>query len=284
MRILLAVLLLGCRTPQHTEVRADPAPSATPKPPPAPPTPSPVHRVKGDLEGRFSAPISAIVAEPIVVTMDVRAGKSGMEFFNGGDQRNVANYPLHFAVKATDDTGAVVCDVVEKPPFPSFGGIGSDMKVAAGDAYRERIVINPACPALATPGRYRVTIHRRFIPSSLTFTKPGAKYPTSCDMAPIHETLPTGTEPECARLLATVASLTSELPIEILPFDVTKARAATEKTLKEIGKDEIARHRIERHLCGYVSCTCPKTGPIADPDLIAAIASPLPKSFPSYCP
>jgi hypothetical protein len=281
MRWWALALLVGCRAPQQTEVRADPAPSVTVKPTP-PPAPAPVNRVKGDIDGRFVGPTSAIVAEPIVIAMELTA-KKPLTYFNGGDQRNAANYPMHFSVKATDASGAVVCDLVEKPALMSFGGLGSDMTVKAGDTYRESIVINPACPALATPGKYLVTIHRRFAASTLTFTKPGAKYPTSCDISPVHEALPAGTDPDCARLINGVPSLTTELPIEILPFDATKARAATAKTLKELGKNEIAHHRIERHLCGYVSCTCPKS-PVSDADLVAAIADPLPKSFPGNCP
>lgn len=281
MRAWVLVALVACRGPR-AEVRPDPARSVTAAPSPTPPVVVVVNRVHGDIDGRFTGPSVAFVGEPIVVEMNVRPKSGPLTFFNGGDMRNVANYPLHFAVKAMDASGAVACDVVATPPFPSFGGPGSDMTVKLGDGYRERVVINPACPALSKPGSYRVTIHRRFITSSTVIRKPGAAYPISCDIAPVHETLPTWIDPGCAKLLEGAPSITTELPIEIKPFDAMKVRTATEKTLRDITGDEIVHYRIERHICSFVSCACPKSP--TDADLVAAIPLVLPKSFPAPCP
>lgn len=265
-------------------MHADPTPSVTvaPSTPPAPPVVE--TRVKGDIEGRFTVlQPRALVGEPIVVELSVRPKGKPLFFFNGGDMRNVANYPMHFAVKAIDASGGTdTCDLVDKPPFPSFGGSGSDQTVKVGDEFRERVVINPACPLLAKPGTYKVTIHRRFISSSMVVHAVGAAYPISCDVAPVHEDLPKWIDPGCAKLLASAPSVTSVFTLEIKPFDAAAVRLATERTLKAIAGDEIVHHRLERHLCSFVSCACPK-GP-KDADLVAAIPAVLPASFPAPCP
>src|SRR5205814_1959314 len=90
-----------------------------------------------------------------------RSTRGPLRVYVGGDQRNQAGYPTRLALQAFDDKGAVVCDSVASPALPNFGGIGSEWKLEAGETFRETAVLNPMCPALATPGEYRLLLHRR---------------------------------------------------------------------------------------------------------------------------
>ncbi|MBI2388147.1 MAG: hypothetical protein HYV09_00910 [Deltaproteobacteria bacterium] len=284
--LLASMIALACRRDAPVDVRPDPTPpSPSPAPPSPAPKPAPAHRVRGDLDGRFGlASDRVVVGEPIVVELAARPTKAPLTVFVGGDMRNVANYPLRFGVRAWDASGALVCDLVDKPPFPSFGGMGSDRVIPVGDTFRERVVLNPACPALATPGSYRVSVHRRFTTMAMTITKPGSPVPLSCDVVPIHEDpLPSWLDPGCAKLLAGAPSVTSDLRINVAPYDAKAARAATEARLREAPTDEILRHRIERHLCGFVTCSCPKS-PLSAADLVSAIPAAPAKTFPGACP
>lgn len=282
--LLASVFALACRREAPVEVRPDPTPPA-PAPPAPPSKPAPVHRVRGDLDGRFTlASDRVVVGEPIVVELEARPTKAPLTVFVGGDMRNLANYPLRYGVRAWDAAGALVCDLVDKPPFPSFGGMGGEQVIVVGDAFRERVVLNPACPALATPGSYRVSVHRRFTTLKMTVTKPGSAYPLSCDVVPIHEDpLPAGLDAGCVKLLAGAPSVTSDFWITVAPFDAKAVRAATEARLHEAPKDEILRHRLERHVCSFLTCSCPKS-PLSAADLVATIPAAPAKSFPGACP
>jgi hypothetical protein len=138
--------------------------------------------------------------------------------------------------------------------------------------------LNPACPALATPGTYRVTLHRRVTSMAMVIKKPT---PTSCDVVPIHEDpLPAGLDPACAKLLTDAPSVTSDFSITVRPFDQAAVRKAIDERTRD--KDEILRHRIAMHVCNFVTCTCPKTPSIAD--MIAAVGTAPQSKFPAACP
>lgn len=288
--VALSLLVLGCGREAKVVVRADPTPQDAAPAPVVPPKPAPEHRTHGDLTGKFTlAADKVVVGEPIVVTLELTAQKAPMTIFVGGDMRNAANYPLRFSVRATDSSGAEVCDLVAKPPFPSFGGPGSDRTLAKGETMRESFVVNPACPALGTAGSYRITVHRRVTTMGMVMKKPGATVPTSCDVVPIHEDpLPAWIDPLCAKQLTDAPSVTSVLPIEIAPFDAKRVRTGIEARLKEIDgatpRDEILRHRLERHVCGVLSCACPKPPPVSNADLLSSVPAALPGSFPGFCP
>jgi hypothetical protein len=300
MRILLATfaLTLGAACTKSSETvrpTADPStkplppsPSTSPKLPPSPD----VTRIVGDLEGTLSLRSHrVVVGEPIVANVDVRPLKSALKVFVGGDQRNEAAYPMRIALKAFDDKGAVVCDLVDKPAIPSFGGIGSEQTVKVGETFHETAVLDAVCPAFATPGDYRVILHRRFAPGGLTVTKPGSTIPLSCDYYPVHEgPIPAGYEPKCTPLMDALPSITSEIMLHVAPFDAAAVRLATEARLHEASAatpiDEVARSRVSVWICGWVSCACPASPPglpLADKDVVGAIPAALPKTFPRAC-
>lgn len=238
--------------------------------------------MKGDIDGRFVLSGGPYVAgEPIVVAFELTP-RAPLTVFFGGDQRNAANYPMRFSVRARDPSGKVVCDLVDKPPFPSFGGIGSDRTLAKGERYLERFVLNPACPALATPGTWLLELHRRLTDSGLAIPGDGG-VPLSCDVVPVHEATPAWLDPKCRAKLDAVPSVTAEAMVTVVPFEPKAARAALEARLREVDKDEILHHRIERWVCGTLSCSCPKAG-MSDADLLAAMPASLPAGFPAACP
>lgn len=280
----------GSRTPPSVSVAGAPATAPAPparSSPAAPPAaPKPVHRVHGDIEGRFvPAGSTFAVAEPIVVTFEARPTAGPLRVFVGGDGRNSAAFPTRVAVKAVDvATGATVCDNVASPPFPSFGGAGSEQVLGKGEWLRETFVLNPACPGLARPGVHRLTLHRRITDLGLKVSKPGAKYPTSCDVHPLHEgpAVVSG-EPACEPLLDAVPWVTSVFELTITPFDAHALRRTVEARLQGT-PDEMTRHRIGRWLCGWVGCACASKPSVSDAELLAALPSALPSSFPGACP
>jgi hypothetical protein len=257
-------------------------------PPPSSRSPSKAaaqHRVNGPIEGRFVPASSALVAgEPIVIQFSVRPTTAPLRVFVGGDGRNAAGYPTRVAVKAVDvASGATVCDNVASAPFPSFGGIGSEQVLAKGAWLRDAFVLNPACPGIAKPGVYRVTLHRRITDLDLKIKKPGAAYPTSCDVHPIHEgpVLISG-EPACEKLLDAVPWVTSVFELSIAPFDAAIVRRAVESGLS--APDEMTRHRIVAWACGWIGCGCSKRLNATDAEVIAALPKALPSTFPKACP
>jgi len=282
MRAVIVVALLGaCHRDPPIEAHRDPVATAPSSRERERAVTLPKHRVQGDIEARITlASTDVVVGEPIVAELTLRPLKSDLTIFIGGDMRNTANYPMRFGVRALDASGKVVCDLVEKPALMSFGGPGSDRVLAKGETLTERLVLNPACPALATPGTYRLTIHRRVTHMGMVIKKPT---PTSCDVVPIHEDpLPPGIDPACAKMLSDAPSVTSELEIVVRPFDQTAVRKAILARLAV--KDEILRHRVEAFVCRFLTCGCPKTAPVAEADLIAAVGATPQGAFPAACP
>ena len=53
-----------------------------------------------------------------------------------------------FALRAIDAKGGVVCDTVDAPVIPNFGGLGSERALAEGEPFLEPAVLNPMCPGL----------------------------------------------------------------------------------------------------------------------------------------
>lgn len=280
------VLVVGCSRRDPPIVTADPTPpsakSVTPAPAPIAP---PVHTTSGDVVGAFRvASQDVVVAEPIVVVFEVRNDHAPMKAFVGGDQRNAANFPMRVAVKVQDASGAVVCDSVEKPAIMSFGGIGSEMTFAKGETLREGFVLNAACPALATPGDYRVTLHRRVAPMSLTITKPGATVPTSCDIHPVHEgPLPAAYGPDCVKPMASLPWVTTRFGLRVRPFDAIALRRSVDARIAETKhpRDDVLEHRIHAWLCGWVACACAKSGSTFDPKMLPDLA---PSTLEKGCP
>lgn len=292
----MTVCLVAACTRSSDTMRPAPDPSTRPLPSttssaPAPPPQPDVTRVRGDIEGSIRLGSRRVVAgEPIVAMVEVKPLKSPLPVFVGGDQRNEAYYPMRLTVKAFDDHGAVVCDLVDKPAIPSFGGIGSEHTIKLGDTFRETAVLNPVCPALATPGDYRLVLHRRLAPGTLTIVKPGTTIPLSCDVYPVHEgPLPKGNEPGCGPLMDALPSVTSEIMLHVDPFDAEAVRGATKARLDEAVLptiDETARSRIAIYVCDWLSCACPPApfgAPRLDADLLGALPSSLPKTFPAAC-
>ena len=286
LRRSLALLGLAACHRGDSTVRADPTPpvaavDAVSTPLPLPP---PVHTVSGPIKGSFEVRAQrVVVAEPIVISFVV-VPTIALEIFLGGDQRNQANFPMRVAVKVMDAAGSIVCDSVDKPALPSFGGLGSASTYAPGKEFRESFVLNPICPALATPGRYRVTLHRRLAPMSLTVTKAGSTVPLSCDIHPLHEgPLPTSYGPDCVKAVASLPWVTTQFDLDVRPFDAATLAKAVDTRLDEAARatDTMAKHRIETWLCGWVACGCAKMGATFKPaDLPAAEPSTLAKGCP----
>jgi hypothetical protein len=295
--LICALPILACgRRDDGATVRPDPSASARPStaktftpPPPAPP---PITRIQGDLAGGFSLRRRRVVAgEPVVVDLELRGTRGPLTIFVGGDQRNAANFPTRVAVRATDASGAVVCDSVAKPELMSFGGLGGDRTFKEGERYRDTFVLNPECGALGVPGDYHVTLHRRVTDTTLVTTLPGSTTKTSCDVYPVHEgALPAGLPAPCVAMMDARPSITSELDLHVDPFDAASVRRASEEHLRLASSatppDEIGSARLRNYLCGWLSCGCaakPPGVPLSDADVIGALPAKLPRSFPKPC-
>jgi hypothetical protein len=221
------------------------------------------HRVVGDISGQFAVAKQTVrVAEPIMVALEVRSLDGPLVVFAGGDSRNAAYFPMQVGVKVQRMAdGAVVCDSVASPAIMNFGGPGGDRTLGEGELMRESFVLNPICPALATPGNYRVSLHRRLMSMRMMTKPPGAKVPTSCHAFPLHEDAELeGLHAECIRMLREAPSVTTNVEIEVLPYQREEVQAAIAGAYARADasdpKDEIAKSRIDAWLCNWVSCAC----------------------------
>jgi len=257
----------------------------------------PTTRVRGDIDGRFSARRThVVVGEPVVIDLELRSTRGSLTFSVGGDQRNMATFPTRIAVKAIDVHGAVVCDSVARPALVSFGGPQGGTTLAPGATFRQTFVLNPMCPTLGSPGDLHVTLHRRLTFAGLTLPKPGTRPPRPCDVFPVHEgPLPPSRLPEgygaCEKTMEEAPSITTELDLHVAPFDAAALREATEARLREAGaetpRDDLARYSIAAWVCAWLVCGCdfPKPqGRLEDADVLAVLPAQLPATFPEYCP
>jgi hypothetical protein len=138
------------------------------------------------------------------------------------------------------------------------------------------------CPALATPGDYRVTLHRRLSHDGLLTHVGASKTPTSCDIYPVNEgPLPRGYPAHCIRMMDSLPSVTTETNVHVAPFDRPALAAATGAALH--AAEPILREQLARYICGWLACKGPSEPP-GDRDLLATLPTTLPHSFPSPCP
>jgi hypothetical protein len=302
--LVFALVAIGVACSRPSSVQPAPDPSSKPLPPPkTKPTtaslPDDVVRTHGDIEGKISLRSrTVVVGEPIVAMVEARSTKGPLKVFVGGDQRNSAGYPTRLALRALDAQGGVVCDSVDAPALPNFGGIGAEQTVPQTETWTEGAVLNPMCPGLAKPGKYSLNLHRRIAHDGMLTTKPGSAVPLSCDFYPVHEgPMPKGWEPACSAQMDALPWITTETTVVVEPFDAARLRVATEARLHEaapptappawVGADSEARWRIDIYVCEWLACGCPKvTGGDghSDAQLLSALPSSLPKSFPDLCP
>jgi len=279
---LIAIALpLGCRNPPT--IHADDA-RVIDAAPPAPPPPRNT-RIKGPLAGGFTSNKARYLAlEPIFVSLDAKnIGADPLEFDVGGDYRG-SYLPIRYGVYVREESGKKVCDIHDDPPM-SLGGLGSVRRLGAGEAFRETFAINSVCP-ITTPGRYVVTIVRRF--GKQFFSDAG-----SCDDMLASESIPKGTSPACAKFLEDAPLMATDLPLEILPYD--QKALATEltpyataaKSARDLG-DQYEKTLYFQWLCRNVTCSC-MTGPAftkaadLEPFMTTTIAK-LPPSPRTKCP
>lgn len=220
---------------------------------------APEHRLRGEIAGGFVVARQEVrVAEPVMIAFEVRSTKGPMTVFVGGDQRNAAAFPTRIGVKVQRvDDGETVCDSVASPAIPSFGGPGGDRQLAEGELLRESFVLNPMCPALAEPGTYRVSLHRRITSMAMVIDVKGTR--TSCDLSPVHEDGPLRGLPDgCAEMMEAVPSVTTVFDLEVLPYDRVAVQMAIDGAYARANatspKDEIAKNRLDAWLKGWVTC------------------------------
>ena len=277
-RLLLVAALAACTPTEPSDPpRADEPRPSEPKVVPTPGRqPEYSHKTVGKIAGEFVVPKRVVrVAEPIMASFEARSLAGPLVVAVGGDQRNAAYFPMRVAVKVeriADQT--VVCDSVESPAIMSFGGPGFDRTLAEGELLRESFVLNPICPALATPGSYRVTLHRRMTSMQMVTKQCGADVPTSCDVHPLHEESSLeGLPAECVGTLREVPSVTTTFELAVLPYDRSEVKTAIDAAYARADaaepKDDIANDRIDAWLCGWVSCACQglvdgRTAPLPD--------------------
>ena len=297
--VVAAAVVVACSRVSSVQPSPDPStkplPTTPSKPSPKPP-PDDVLRVHGDIEGKiFLRSRAVVVGEPIVAVIEARSTKGPLKVNVGGDQRNEAGYPNRLAMRVLDEKGDVVCDTVDAPALPNFGGIGSEQTVPDTETWREGAVLNPMCPGLAIPGDFRVILHRRISHDGMITKTAGSTVPTSCDVYPVHEgALPKGYAPGCDAQMDALPWITVETTLHVGAFDAKKLRVATEARLHDAAPPTTAAKwvsngeswRIDIWICDWLSCACPKvTGGDGhtDLELLSSLPSSLPKSFPASC-
>ncbi len=288
-----SVLASACSRTSREPIQNDPSSKPLPSVSAEPPTKvTDTTRLRGDIDGRFTLRATRVTAfEPIVAHLDVRSTKGAIPIFVGGDQRNAAMYPLRIAIRATNAKGEVVCDSVAKPAVWSFGGIGGERTFAEGETFHETAVLNALCPALATPGDYKLFLHRRLAPGTLILKPLDGGVPRSCDIHPVHEgALPSGYEAGCVKMMDGLPSVTTELALHVDPFSAATLHSGSETALSGLKKehDEVGRERVIAWLCGWVACACPTmTSPsatsLADAVVLGALPKVPPATFPRSC-
>jgi hypothetical protein len=72
-----------------------------------------------------------------------------------------------------------------------------------------------------------------------------------------------------------------ELSVE--PFEAQALRRAVEIRLGDT-REEMARNRLTRWLCGWLACGCSTKGGATDVEVLAALPASLPSGFPGPCP
>lgn len=280
----LLVLAVACSAPAASK----PAPASRP-PASAPAASVGTTRIHGPIEGQIElASQSVVVGEPIVAVVTAHAKSGTLPVYVGGDQRNAAAFPTRLTFKVFDAKDRLVCDTLGKPAIMSFGGIGSVQTFPAGTDFRETAVLNAMCPALASPGDYRIVLHRRLSHDDMTVRRPGNDTPLSCDIYPVHEgPLPDGYEPGCAPLMADLPSLTRSIALHVAPFDAARFRQGSEARWREArsadGKpDASARSRIAVWLAGWIACRPTESMP-TEHERLGALPDRLPATFPTEC-
>ncbi len=270
----------------------------TPEPPPIvhvidripePPQPEPMdrmvapeHRVHGNVAGGFFVAGGKYprVGEPVVVTFEVHSTDGPMTVFVGGDQRNAAYFPTQVAVKVQRvEDGAIVCDSVTAPAIPSFGGPGSDRTMKEDEVLRESFVLNPMCPALAEPGSYRITLHRRILSMAHVLRPPEVDTPTSCMANPLHEDSPlTGYPTGCVEMLKDAPSVATSFELGVQPYERVPVESAISAAYARADastpKDEVLKNRLDAWLKGWVKCDGKPLGDDAPKTLAGGCARP----------
>jgi len=253
-RLAWFVVFLGCRQPPST-IHADDAHAVVDTSSPPAPAPKSVTRIKGPFKGGFAINKTTLIAlEPIFVSIDAKnIAPDPISFDVGGDYRG-SYLPIRYGVSVRDELEKKVCDIREDPPM-SMGGLGNVRRLAPGESFRETFAINSVCEPLARPGRYTMTIVRRF--TNQFFTDAG-----SCDDMLASESIPTGTSPVCAKFLDAAPLMATDVALEILPYDPKSLAATldpfvvTATSAKDIG-DNYERTLYFQWLCRHVTCSCP---------------------------
>lgn len=254
-RTVLLVLFLGCQR-QTAPIQKDEARSVPSHSAPAPPAPpKPISRIKGPLAGGFSLNKTRYIAlEPIFASLDAKNTDPGpISFDVGGDYRG-SYLPIRYGVFVRDESGVKVCDIRATPPI-SFGGLGSARRLGPGESFRETFAINSVCEAITKPGRYIVTLVRRF--SQQMFTDAGV----SCDDMLATESIPPGTSAACAKFLDAAPIIATDLAFEVVAYDPKLLAAELDpyvvaaKSAKDIG-DQYDRTLYFQWLCRHVTCSC----------------------------
>jgi hypothetical protein len=175
-----------------------------------------------------------------------------MTFEVGGDYSG-SYFPIRYGVYVRDETGKKVCDVRETPPM-NMGGLGTVRTLAPGESLHETFAINSVCDALATPGRYTVTIVRRFTDQ---FSAVG----TRCDDMLASEAAPPGTTPTCVKFLDAAPMMATDVAIEIRPYNAKSLAVVLDpyvtelKAAKDVG-DHYDHTLYFQWLCRHVTCSC----------------------------
>lgn len=218
---------------------------------------APVDRHMGSIAGSFRPEKAVLRAgEPIWVEMRLtHRGKVPLRYEVGGDYRG-ALWHNRYGLFVRDSRGVLRCDLVSNPPM-NFGGLGTTREVKPSETVQTMVLLNPACLALAEPGRYRVTLVH-------VFAEHG-RLPRGCSsVSPPDVTEPSprflGTHtPACVQALRSFPALSSDFDLEILPYQ----QGPLQRTLRDQAKAERSRSPDGRNwywyfawACGRFACAC----------------------------
>jgi hypothetical protein len=250
---------------------------------------APATRVRGDVKGGIALDRPwYVVGQPMFATLEVtNQGKAPLEFDVGGDF-GPALFPQRFQVIVRDDAGAVLCDASRDAQLPQ-GGSGYHAKLAPGEVFHETFVATPACKALWTPGRYRVTVARVLTSG----TCDGVSPPDTTQLAAGAPDPYKKRDAACMATLAAAPAIATEVSLEIRPWDATAARAWL-VTLPDEARTAAERRELSREgaiaayaqwYCERVRCGCPDEVRFERvDDWLTQALSVAPAAFPAACP
>ena len=268
--------------------RGTPRSAAKPSPASRPAAPAlPLHRRLGHITGSFvPEKYRAVQGEPLFVRMTLtNTAPAPLRYDVGGDYRGTL-WQNRLSLLVRDSRGRLLCDLVTNPPM-NFGGVSGTRELKPGETAENEVVLNPVCPALTEPGRYKVTLVHVF---ALDQALPkGCSSHSPPDVTRPDPPVIGSTSKACLSALGTFPALASEFDLEIIPYQQAAVQTAA-RALAQVERSRIPSAKnwqwyfgwaCNRFLCGCTAMTLSnQRGPEDRARWLEETAATMPKTWP----